>query len=329
VFWVNASQLVYRWFKETCRLSIVFAPAVSSFLALASLLALTGVAQQPQSRLSTQERQQVEAIGKSIDASMVSGGTTTEVGSVKDVVLPASDGSVSVRIYKPVKAASRGTVLFIHGGAFIGGSVQSHDNMARLICSTSEANVVSVEYTRPPAAMHPTQLNQVRSVMEWLGREGKKEGLSAQPLAVCGDSAGGNMSAVLARESKAVTFAALINPVIDLTAATVTDQEVRFFTDLMVKAYVPKETDLKDPSLSPLLSDVPKGHPATFIAIGDKDPWRAEQDLYAEKLKKAGVSVEVFRSATGHLGPDGALATKTATSTLIAAGKAIKSAFGR
>lgn len=326
---MNASQLVYRWFKETCRLSIVFAPAVSSFLACASLLSLTGVAQEPQSRLTAQERSQVVAIGKQIDGSMVTGGTKTEVGSVKDVVLPASDGSVSVRIYRPVKAASRGTVLFIHGGAFIGGSVQSHDNMARLICSTSEANVVSVEYTRPPAAMHPTQLNQVRTVLGWLGREGKKEGLSAQPLAVCGDSAGGNMSAVLARESKEVTLAALINPVVDATHATVTDPEVSFFTELMVKAYVPKETDVKDPSLSPLLSDVPKGHPATFIAIGDTDPWRAEQDLYAEKLKKAGVSVEVFRSPNGHLGPDGALATKVGIPTLTAAGQAIKSAFGR
>lgn len=300
---------------------------MSSFLACASILALTGVAQQTQSRLTPQERQQVEAIGKSIDASMVSGGTKTEVGSVKDVVLPASDGSVSVRIYKPVKAASGGTVLFIHGGAFIAGSIQSHDNMARLICSTSEANVVSVEYTRPPAALHPTQLNQVRSVLGWLGREGKKEGLSAQPLAVCGDSAGGNMSAVLARESKSVTFAALINPVVDMTFATVTNPEVRFLSDLAMKAYVPKETDVKDPSLSPLLSDVPKGHPPTFIAIGDKDPWRAEQDLYAEKLKKAGVSVEAFRSATGHLGPDGAMATEVATPSLVAAGKAIKAAF--
>lgn len=57
--------------------------------------------------------------------------------------------------------------------------------------------------------------------------------------------------------------------------------------------------------------------------------WRAEQDLYAEKLKKAGVSVEVFRSPNGHLGPDGALATKVGIPTLTAAGKAIKLAFGR
>jgi acetyl esterase len=242
-------------------------------------------------------------------------------------VLPASEGSTAVRIYRPLKPASRGTVLFIHGGAFIAGSIQSHDNMARLICSTSEANVVAVEYTRAPAAMHPAQLDQVRAVLRWLSRDGQKEGLQPQPLAVCGDSAGGNMAAVIARESQKMALAVLINPVVDATLATIKDPEVRLFSEMMIKAYVPKDTDLQDPSLSPLLSEVPRSHPATFMAIGDSDPWRAEQDRYAEKLKKAGVRVEVFRAPTGHLGPDGALATTLAVPTLTAAGRAIKVAF--
>jgi acetyl esterase/lipase len=97
---------------------------------------------------------------------------------------------------------------------------------------------------------------------------------------------------------------------------------------MIVKAYVPEGIDLKDPGLSPLLHDVPASHPPTFIAIGDSDAWRAEQDLYAKKLRVAGVKVEVFRAPTGHLGPHGAAASALAIPTLTAAGQAIKSAFG-
>jgi acetyl esterase len=178
--------------------------------------------------------------------------------------------------------------------------------------------------------MYPTQLDEIRSVIRWLNREGSSAGLAARPLAVCGDSAGGNMSAVIARESSpnSIALAVLINPVVDMTLTTVKDPELRGFSEMMVNAYVPKYTDPSDPSLSPLLSKVPHSHPPTFIAIGDTDPWRAEQDLYAEKLKVAGVKLEVFRAPTGHLGPDGAAASPIAIPTLTAAAMAIKAAFG-
>ena len=207
----------------------MFQSAVSHLLAWASFLTVAGVIQDPQSRLNPQERAQVLGIGKQIDGSMLSGGTKTEIGLVKDVILPDTDGSVAVRIYRPVKASSKGTVLLVHGGAFIAGSIQSHDNMARLICSASEANVVSVEYTRAPAAMYPTQLNEVRSVLKWLSKDGKKEELEAQPLAVCGDSAGGNMTAVLARDTK-MALAVLSSAVGDMTLAAVTEAGGKFFS---------------------------------------------------------------------------------------------------
>jgi acetyl esterase/lipase len=137
------------------------------------------------------------------------------------------------------------------------------------------------------------------------------------------------MAAVLAREAAngSVALVALINPVVDMTFASVQDAETRFFSELMIKSYVPAGVDVRDPALSPLLSAVPAMHPATFIAIGDQDPWRAEQDQYALKLRAAGVRVEVFRSATGHLGPEGAAATENAMPTIRAVGEAIKRAF--
>lgn len=302
------------------------------FRLAASLLPLfaAGCAHPPVSRLSPEEREQVIALAQAMEASPLPDGVRHEVGVVEDIVVPSSPSGIACRIYRPAAPAVRGTVLLIHGGAFIVGSVNSSDNMARLLCSCSQANVLSIEYSLAPGAMYPTQLREIRSVMRWLSSEGPNVGLDSRPLAVCGDSAGGMMSAVIARESapNVIALAVLINPVVDATSATVEDPEVRAFCEMVVKAYVPEGIDLKDPGLSPLLHDVPASHPPTFIAIGDSDAWRAEQDLYAEKLRVAGVKVEVFRAPTGHLGSHGAAASPLAVPTLTAAGQAIKAAFG-
>ena len=120
---------------------------------------------------------------------------------------------------------------------------------------------------------------------------------------------------------------ALINPVVDLTLAHVSDAETRGFSELMVKAYVPAGVDPAEPSLSPLLAEVPPSHPPTFIAIGESDPWRPEQELYAEKLSAAQIDLEIYRAPTSHLGPDGAAATPLALPTLTATALAIRDAF--
>ena len=294
-------------------------------------LGVSGCARPSVSRLSPEARAEVVAIGREIDATALTTGVTTEVGSVEDIVVPAPGmgpgaSGVPCRVYRPLGPAAMGTVVFVHGGAWVAGSVRSHDNMARLLCAAAHTNVVSVEYTRTPDAMYPTQLNEVRSVIRWLTLGSPYDA----PLAICGDSAGGNMAAVLAREAPPGRFAiaVLINPVVDLTLSTLKDPEVRGFSQMMVNAYLPTNTDATDPGVSPLLSAVPPHHPPTFIAIGDTDVWRAEQDLYAEKLRAADVKLEVFRAPTGHLGPDGAAATPTAIPTLTAAAEAIKAAFG-
>jgi len=296
--------------------------------ALLPLLA-AGCASAPVSRLTDEERAMVVAIGQGIDASTPEGGLRSEVGAVEDILVPGPAGSIPCRIYRPAGADPLGTVLLIHGGAWVGGSVDYHDNLARLLCQQSQANVLSVEYSRAPGAMYPTQLREIRAVQRWLTRAGFQKGLWPEPLALCGDSAGGNMAAVLARESQAgkLALVALINPVVDLTLAHVSDAETRGFSELMVKAYVPAGVDPAEPSLSPLLAEVPASHPPTFIAIGDFDTWRPEQDLYAEKLRAAGVPLELFRASTGHLGPDGAAATPLALPTLTATALAIRDAF--
>ena len=169
------------------------------------------------SRLSPAERERVIAVAKDINADILPNGLKSEVGIVRDIVVSCSSGNIACRVYDPPQSASLGTVLLIHGGAWIAGSIDFHDNMARLLCSISQAHVVLIEYSCAPDAMYPTQLEEIRSVIRWLNSAGPIAGLQPRPLAVCGDSAGGNMAAVIARESPAnsIALVAIINPIVD------------------------------------------------------------------------------------------------------------------
>lgn len=294
---------------------------------------LGGCASRPVSQLSAQERAAVADFAQSIDSAKLHDAIVTPVASTRDVTVPAGKGSVRCRIYQPKHDERRGTVVLMHGGAFIAGSVDYHDNMARAICNAARAGVISIDYSRAPAAMFPVQLDQVHAVISWLKTpHATRAGLNSRALALCGDSAGGNVAAVIAREWKpangTLALVALINPVVDATGSTIKDQETLGFTQLIAKAYLPKGIAATSPRVSPLLHPVPEQHAPVFMAIGDEDPWRPEQEQYASKLKAAGVKIEVSHARTGHLGPDGAQATPLAMPVLTEAGHAVRQAFG-
>ncbi len=274
----------------------------------------------------------VAEIAAEINGAVPPDGSRAAVASSEPCDIPGATGVMHCRVYEPTARSGDGIVVLVHGGAWIAGSVPYHDGMARALCATSGAPVVSVEYTPAPQAMFPQQLDEVRAAIDWVARHGTDAaGPPPKRLALCGDSAGGNMAAVIAREwgtaRPPIALVALVNPVVDCTASLVKDPETLGFSTLVLKAYVPEGVDASDPRLSPLLHAVPSGHPATFIAIGVNDHWRPEQEAYAAKLKDAGVPVEVIHSETGHLGPDGAHATPSAMPTLTAAGAAIRRAF--
>ncbi|MCX5690826.1 MAG: alpha/beta hydrolase [Planctomycetota bacterium] len=308
-------------------------PHRTAAVAVISLAALLGgCASTPVSQLTPQERAAAVEIAQSIDAAKFPDAIVTPVASTQDVKVPAGHGTVNCRIYHPLHNERRGTVVLIHGGAFVGGSVDYHDNMARAICNAAQAGVISIDYSRAPDAMFPMQLDQIHAVIDWLKTpQAARLGLDGHTVALCGDSAGGNLAAVVAREWKtadgSLALVALINPVVDATGSTIKDQETLGFTQLMAKAYLPAGVAPTSPRVSPLLHPVPPRHAATFIAIGDEDPWRAEQEQYAAKLRTAGVKVEVLHAKTGHLGPDGSQATPLAMPILTEAGKAIRTAF--
>jgi acetyl esterase len=272
-------------------------------------------------------------IAQAIDSTKLPDAIVTPVARTQNVLVPVGKGAVNCRIYHPLHDERRGTIVLIHGGAFVGGSVDYHDNMARAICNAAQAGVISIDYSRAPDVMFPVQLDQIHAVIAWLSSpSAASAGLQGRTLALCGDSAGRNLAAVIAREwtssNGTLALVALINPVVDATSSNVKDPETLGFTQLMAKAYLPAGVNPTSPRVSPLLHPVPERHAPAFLAIGDDDPWRPEQEQYAAKLMAAGVKLEVRHVHTGHLGPDGAQATPLAMPTLMEAGQAIRRAFG-
>ena len=228
------------------------------------------------------------------------------VAKVEDTVVDA-DPPVPVRIYRPERA--HGTIVFIHGGGWINGSVASFDGPCRMLANRAGASVVSVEYRRAPEHPFPEGLTDCDRVLDWVLSQGRATGLDASAVFVAGESAGGNLAAVAARRARdrGVQLAgqALIYPVTDLNMGS--DSYDLFANDFLLTAagmrdcigtYLSGGGSADDPDVSPLKVADAAGLPPMFLATAEFDPLRDEGRAYAAKLIGGGVDV-VFREYRG------------------------------
>lgn len=218
------------------------------------------------------------------------------VGSVADDKVAGAAGRLPARVYRPDGPGPFPTVALFHGGGFVIGDLDTHDNMARAICAGAGAVVVSVDYRLAPEARFPAAaedaISATRDIQERLEEYGGN-GI----LAVAGDSAGGNLSAVAAQHVPGLAAQLLVYPAVDVPGdyTSRVENAEGYFLDLPTMAwffgtYVADGTDLHDPLLSPLhgtLEDVP---PA-LVVTAEFDPLRDEGVAYAEALAAAGVPV--------------------------------------
>ena len=219
--------------------------------------------------------------------------TTPEVGSVED----AEASRVPLRIYAPEGEPADTAIVFFHGGGFTIGSIETHDVQVRSLCRSAGATVVSVGYRLAPEHPWPAAVEDCLVATDWaLERYGR--------VAVAGDSAGGNLAAVVAQQLRdRVTAQLLIYPAIDLARDEgrdrypsrvenaqgyfLTSDDMRFFE----ASYAGPVEDRRDPRLSPLYGDL-AGLPPAVVVTAEFDPLRDEGEAYAEALREAGVSVE-------------------------------------
>jgi acetyl esterase len=219
-------------------------------------------------------------------------------------------GQVRARIIRP-KGATKTlpVVLYIHGAGWVFGDEKTHDRLVRELAVGSDAAVVFPVYDLAPEAKYPTQIEQNYAVGKWITQNGEEQNLDVSRIAVCGDSVGGNMSAVfalMAKERGDVDLSAqvLLYPVTDANFDTPSYQQfadgyyltrdgMKWFWD----AYTTDPEQRAEIYASPLRADIEqlRGLPTTLVITDEADVLRDEGEAYAAKLREAGVDVTAVR----------------------------------
>jgi acetyl esterase len=214
------------------------------------------------------------------------------VDRVEDV---DADG-VRCRLYVP--AGARRTVLFLHGGGFVFGDVDTHDGQSRRIANRTGSAVLAVDYRRPPEHRFPAAPDDVDTALGWLLAQLPGLGLDPARVVALGDSAGGNLALVAALRNPGVLAATvLVYPFVDATAsmpsyARTDGGLTRAQGDWFIRPYIRDERDLVDPDLTPFLATSFATLPPTYVQVAEHDVLADEDVELARRLADAGVPVE-------------------------------------
>lgn len=226
---------------------------------------------------------------------------------ILDRQVPTEDGLVPIRLYYPLQSRSCGWMLWIHGGGFTTGGLDTHDTLCRRLALLSEQVVISVDYRLAPEFPYPAALMDCFSVLRWLRTNAAELSLDPARAAIGGSSAGGNLAAAVTllnrdRGEPPVLHQVLVYPFLDATM--VSESYSRFAkgyqltTEMMkhyLESYLGRYDHLKDPYLSPIWAADHAGLPPAHIVVAELDPLADDAVVYAEKLGRSGVPVEVSR----------------------------------
>jgi acetyl esterase len=228
------------------------------------------------------------------------------VASAEDHAVPGAEGDLRARVYRPEGTGPFPVIAFFHGGGWVIGNLDTHDNMARNLCRSARAVVVSTDYRLAPEDPFPAAADDAVAAARWIaGHLGELGG--DERLAVAGDSAGGNLAAVVAQQltSDGTPLAGqfLIYPAVDAQGAypSRTENGRGYFLeqdtiDWFLDNYAGSSPDIKDPRLSPLYGDL-SGLPPAIIVTAEFDPLRDEGEAYGKALEAAGGRADVCRYA--------------------------------
>ena len=229
------------------------------------------------------------------------------VESTQLLLVPGKGGPVPVRAYRP-KGAGKDEVLpalvYIHGGGWVIGDLDTHDVVCRTLANGARCAVFSVEYRKAPESPFPAAVDDCLFALTFVSENSRSLKVKPEQIAVGGDSAGGNLAAaisLIARDAggPAISFQLLIYPATDhrLSHPSIDSNGEGYLLTKKVMQYfrghyLPREEDWLDWRASPLLAKNHAGLPPAFVMTAGFDPLRDEGRAYSEKLKSAGVPSE-------------------------------------
>jgi acetyl esterase len=247
-------------------------------------------------------------------ARVVSNPEPPELESVRPLSIPAPHGSIPARLYTPKRLRKTDglapCLVFFHGGGWVIGDLDSHDVVCRKLADQGELIVISVDYRLAPEHKFPAAVDDAITATKWIATNARQLGVDASRLTVGGDSAGGNLAAVVAISARdgngpAISGQVLIYPATDFamthashrepeTSILLTHSVIRWFRD----HYLSGSADTHDWRASPVRAGTLIGLPPAYVLTAGGDPLRDEGDEYAKRLKEAGVPV-TFRHFSG------------------------------
>jgi acetyl esterase len=230
-------------------------------------------------------------------------GPGPDVMKTYDVPVPTPDGDhITARVLVP-EGEIRALVVYYHGGGWVIGNVGESDHLTRILANSLQAAVVNVDYRLAPEHPYPAAANDAWTALQWANEHMTEIAGTAVPLVVMGDSAGGNLSAVVAQKARAagleVASQVLIYPVTDadLDNGSYTDPENQLLLtrESMIwfwGHYAPDPASRLNPDASPIRADDLTGLAPAIVLTAEHDPLRDEGEAYADRLREAGVPVE-------------------------------------
>ncbi len=240
-------------------------------------------------------------------ARLVTNPEPPELKSVVPLAIPSPHGPIPARVYTPLKLRQTNglapCLVFFHGGGWVIGDLDTHDVACRKLADEGQLIVISVDYRRAPEHKFPAAVDDAIAAVTWIATQARELRIDATRLLVGGDSAGGNLAAVVtiaARDGNgpAIAGQVLVYPATDFamshpshsepeTSILLTHSVIRWFRD----HYLNGAADIHDWRASPARATTLIGLPPAYVLTAGADPLRDEGDEYARRLKEAGVAV--------------------------------------